>query len=203
MSATQAGHREDSDLSDAKASRSLGEAFSLATGAGLATMDSWFTAAQRTAPLLDDPDRLIRMIEIVLATANIVESAVQIASLARKVKSKLEILSSIGARVAELQQSARDDEEPFSEISHIDFRQFLGNLALTRRPSIFLLENGVLSAVWDNPKGELVSLQFLGNSSIQYVLFRQEENSKDLTSIAGVDDFARVLAKLDNFKHVI
>jgi hypothetical protein len=102
-----------------------------------------------------------------------------------------------------LEKNAEDEGEPFSESSHRDFRQFLSKLPLTRRPSVFLLENGALSAAWDKSEGDLVSLQFLGNGSIQYVFFRKPETVDPVDSDSGVDDFSGVMARLDNFKHLL
>jgi len=201
MSATRLDADSEVDAAAAPASRSLDAVFNLATGVGLATMGSWSAAAQKIAPLLESPIASTWSVEDARALP---EALARIMGLPREeFKAKLEIISSIGARVAELQQDAADSEAPFSESSHAVFRGFLAKLPLSRRPSIFLLDNGNLSVVWDNPEKELISLQFLGNGSVQYVIIRKQENSKNWDRASGVDTFAVVLAMLGNHERMI
>lgn len=176
---------------------SLGLIFNVAAGAGLASMGSWSAAAQRIAPLLADPSLLSAAIEGALALSEAARLAPQQAKL------RLEVIPEIAERVAELRKDAADTGEPFSEASDAAFRTFVGNLALTRRPSIFLLDNGDLSAVWDNSDGELVNLQFSGEGAIQYAAFRKRDGAKNLETLAGVGDSTEVLALLLKIRHLI
>ena len=113
------------------------------------------------------------------------------------------MIPEIAERVTELRKDALESSEPFSEASDAAFRAFLGNLVLTRRPSIFLLDNGDLSAVWDNSDGELVNLQFSGEGAIQYVAFRKRDDTKTLETVTGVGDPTEVLALLQKVRHLI
>jgi hypothetical protein len=99
-------------------------------------------------------------------------------------------------RVRELQVDALRNAEPFSESSLADLRSFVSLTALTERPSIFLLDDGNLRAVWRNAAKEQVGLQFLGNGVVQFVIFVQRQRPPIMSRTAGIDALANILTRI-------
>jgi hypothetical protein len=99
-------------------------------------------------------------------------------------------------RLRELLIDAFGACEPFSEASLDDLRAFMSEVALSIRPSIFLLDNGNLRAVWRNAAKEQVALQFLGDKVVQYVMFARRENPPMMMRDAGQDTLAHIRDKI-------
>jgi hypothetical protein len=104
----------------------------------------------------------------------------------------------IGDRLRELHVDALRNAEPFSESSLADLRLFLDSLPLIERPSIFLLDDGNLRAVWRNAAKEQVGLQFLGTSVVQFVMFVQRQQPPMMSRDAGTDALANIRARITN-----
>jgi hypothetical protein len=99
-------------------------------------------------------------------------------------------------RVRELRIDALRAGETFSEASLADFRSFLEPLLLVQRPSIFLLDNGNLRALWRNALKEQVGLQFVGRGVVQFVIFVQRRNPSIMSRDAGCDTFLGLRARI-------
>jgi hypothetical protein len=82
------------------------------------------------------------------------------------------------ARLRELWIDAALSGEAFSEDSLEDLMSFLTGLTPRERPSLFLLDNGNLRALWRNQSDEQVGLQFMGQELVQYVMFARRPNSQ-------------------------
>ncbi|CAN0119650.1 unnamed protein product [Phaeothamnion confervicola] len=71
---------------------------------------------------------------------------------------------------------------------------FLGGLKLAHRPAIFLLDNGNFRALWrDENNKQQVGLQFLGNETVQYVIFVREGQTDKLKTIASTGSMRAML----------
>jgi hypothetical protein len=112
-------------------------------------------------------------------TERIVKKAVELWKKERETRAQVE------DRLRELHIDALRNADPFSETSLADLRSFLDSLPLTERPSIFLLDDGNLRAVWRNAAKEQVGLQFLGNGVVQFVMFALRQQPKTSLSIAS------------------
>jgi hypothetical protein len=97
-------------------------------------------------------------------------------------------------RVRELHIDALRSQDPFSEASFNDLKQLIGTLRLTRRPSIFLLDNGNLRALWKNDANEQVGLQFLGRGAVQFVMFAKRPTF--MMRESGVDELSAIAERL-------
>ena len=102
----------------------------------------------------------------------------------------------IEERLRELHVDALRNADPFSESSLADLRSFLSLTPLTERPSIFLLDDGNLRAVWRNAAKEQVGLQFLGNGVVQFVIFVQRRNPPIMSRTAGIDGLANIWTRI-------
>jgi hypothetical protein len=183
---------------------SLATISSMVTGVALVSAGAWSAAAEKIAPLLENPTSLAAAVDahsLAPAVSELIKQGAD--DLVRNIRSKLEVIYEIGVRIAELRDDAKESGELFSESSQADFSKFVSRLALTRRPSIFLLDNGNLRAVWDNEKKELIGLQFLGDGSIQFVMFRLKEGTEIMDRTSGIADFSEISGKLDSLAHMI
>ena len=126
------------------------------------------------------------------------ESAAQ-----RQLKHRLEV--QIEDRLRELRIDAQVDGESFSEGSMNDFRQFIKSISITRKPGVFLLDNGNIRALWRGADGQQVGLQFLGNEKVQFVIFSQRDNPRMMARVAGIDSIVETRARIerDGVDHLI
>lgn len=108
----------------------------------------------------------------------------------------------IASRIHELQFDAVLRNEPVSTSSLTDLQKFLSILSFTKRPSIFLQDNGNFRILWKNEIKEQVGLQFLGNGVIQFVTFSQRRRPDMMSRVAGIDTFAGISQKISEFKHL-
>jgi hypothetical protein len=97
-------------------------------------------------------------------------------------------------RVRELHIDALRSQDPFSEASFNDLKQLIGTVRLTKRPSIFLLDNGNLRALWKNDANEQVGLQFLGRGAVQFVMFAKRPTF--MMRESGVDELSAIADRL-------
>ena len=104
------------------------------------------------------------------------------------------IRTEIEARLRELRIDADTNGEPFSDVSQDNLRAFLDSLPFSKRPAIFLLDNGNLRVLWKNEAKEQVGLQFLGNGEVQYVIFSQRQNPPVMAREAGVRPLSAIRA---------
>ena len=106
------------------------------------------------------------------------------------------------ARIKELRGYAEDDEdiEEVNEFSIRDFWSFMEMTRFARRAGLVLLDNGDLRAVWRENGGHNVGLEFQGDRSVLYVIFRRYSDGRRTERSAGIatfDDVIRQLRELD------
>ena len=77
----------------------------------------------------------------------------------------------IAERLRDVRFDAQATGDPVSESSIQNFEEFLRKFPSARRPSVFLLDNGNVRALWLNEQKEQVGLQFLGDREVQFVIF--------------------------------
>jgi hypothetical protein len=99
----------------------------------------------------------------------------------------------ISKRLQFLKIQAEIDCVPFSEASLTEFQAFIRETGSRARPSLFLNDNGNLRALWKNDRHEQVGLQFLGESNIQFVIFKQRKGVLGMARVAGIDAMDRIV----------
>jgi hypothetical protein len=85
---------------------------------------------------------------------------------------------------------------PFSEASLADFEAFMCEIGPRARPSLFLNDNGNLRALWKTDRREQIALQFLGESNIQFVIFKQRKGTLAMARVAGIDAKDKILGHI-------
>jgi hypothetical protein len=102
------------------------------------------------------------------------------------------------ARIIELRGFAEDDEdiEAVNEDSISDFWAFMEDNLYSRRSGLVLLDNGDLRAVWRENGGNNVGLEFQGDGSILYVMFKRHPDGRKADRDAGITTFDGVVDKL-------
>jgi hypothetical protein len=77
----------------------------------------------------------------------------------------------IEARIVDLVTDAALASEPVSRASLKDLLTFLDGTMFSRRPAVFLLDNGNFRVVWRNADNEQAAFQFRGDSTVHCVFF--------------------------------
>ena len=109
-------------------------------------------------------------------------------------------MSELESRIAFLRAEARDDDEPYNAASENDFRQFIESRGSLNKPNLYLLDNGNLRAVWKNPFGLHLGLQFLGGGQVQFVIFAKRPDATELVRSAGRDSLAGIERQIASFE---
>lgn len=106
------------------------------------------------------------------------------------------------ARINELRGFAEDDEdiEKINEASINDFWAFMEKTGFSRQSGLALLDNGNLRAVWRVNGGHNVGVEFQGDQSALYVIFKRYSDGRPTERLAGIassDDVVNQLTNLD------
>ena len=119
------------------------------------------------------------------------------------VKSKVDkIPHSISAfqdRIEELQNEAELDGYSINAASRYSFWHFFKRNPLITRDRLVLMENGNLRAVWKGKNGAHIGLQFLDQSSVQYVIFKHRHPSLPVSRVYGRDTMEGILRQIHAF----
>lgn len=97
------------------------------------------------------------------------------------------VRNSIKHRISTLKRLGLDEGITASEKSGKFLFDFFSKRMIENEPLIFLLENGNFRALWEGENGEQIGLQFLPDRNIQYVIFAQRPDRKDLARSFGSD----------------
>ena len=117
-----------------------------------------------------------------------------------KVKNTREVYHSYASRIKFLQEEAIIEGIAFNKDSKRDFWKFIKSIPSNKRGSLFLMDSGDLRVVWDDDEGNLVGLQFLGNSLARYVIFKRRAEDSPVSRVAGSDTLKGVNAQIQTFE---
>ena len=110
----------------------------------------------------------------------------------------------IWQRIAELASDARAANEPVSPASVSDLVTFLKQTPFTKRPAIFLLDNGNFRAVWKNPDNEQAAFQFRGDGVVHCVFFYKRNSGRlPLSRETLVDLMPNLREKYSSFQRLL
>ena len=104
-----------------------------------------------------------------------------------------------GARIEELRESAKLEDIPWNKDSETDFWAFAVTNSHWRKGLLGLVNNGNLRATWKKDDGAHLALQFLGDSSAEFVIFKRRPGSRRISRAAGVDTVQGVLQQISAF----
>ncbi len=105
------------------------------------------------------------------------------------------VMRATAGRITALLTDACAEGDPHSLESATQLFSFLGELLITERPAIFLLDNGNFQLVLRNSEREQISLQFFGNGVVQFAMFALRQGLP-MARIAGQDSADEVRAKI-------
>lgn len=103
------------------------------------------------------------------------------------------------ARIAELIEAGRDEGISPSDASIDSFRAFVTSAGYARNAGLALMDNGNLRAVWKGADGAHLGLHFLGDSTVNYVIFKRRPGSTHISRVSGNDSFAGVQEQVRAF----
>ena len=122
------------------------------------------------------------------------------AEIVAKKKDSQRIDRSYQLRIEELRSYAELDGLAINGASETDFWAFIMSKPTAREAELVLLDNGNLRAIWDDEDGNHFGLQFVGNRTLQYVIFRRRKWSKTISRVAGRDTFDGVQLQVQSFE---
>jgi hypothetical protein len=138
------------------------------------------------------------------ATRKFVDIVDPITELAREISNKVAITQQAKAaykeRIAELITDAVIEGITPNKASERDFWAFLDALDFFRKGKLFLLDNGNLRAVWKSKTGEQIGVQFVGNGTVQYVIFKYRPRANSVSRVAGRDNIDGIQRQLAAFE---
>lgn len=102
-------------------------------------------------------------------------------------------------RIEELKGYAVEDEIKFNPASERDFWEFVESQPANRRASLVLSNAGNLKAVWKDADANHLSIQFLGNSQGEYIIFKRRENASKISRVVGIDSLEGILVQIASF----
>lgn len=103
------------------------------------------------------------------------------------------------SRIKFLKDEAIQEGIMLSEASEMDFRRFVFAHPNLRKGSLVLTDNGNIRAIWKGSQGSHLGLQFLGSGMVQYVMFNQRENKKEISRASGRDAIREALWQINAF----
>ena len=121
------------------------------------------------------------------AIADLIKMHKETAGIHTRIRQRIELLKEIG----------EEEKIAYNVNSEQDLWHFLKRLSFIKTPTLFLLDNGNLRAVWKGDGGKHIGLQFLGSEQIQFVIFSRRREHNNMARIRGRDDFAGITRQLD------
>ena len=122
------------------------------------------------------------------------------AELADRVKQAWETVLAYQSRIEVLRSDAELDGFSVNEASERNFWSFVKSVPFACKAELVLVDNGNLRAVWDWEDGSHLGLQFLGDHTLQYVIFRRRKGSRHLSRVAGRDTSEGVKRQVRTFE---
>ena len=104
-----------------------------------------------------------------------------------------------GARIVELREDSQLEGIFWNKDSETDFWTFAVTNSHWRKGLLGLVNNGNLRATWKKDDGAHFALQFLGDSSAEFVIFKRRPGSRRISRVAGVDTVQGVLRQISAF----
>ena len=117
-----------------------------------------------------------------------------------KTRRSQQVWQAYRGRIEDLRSDAELDDFTVNEASKRDFWSFILSIPVACEAELVLLDNGNLRAIWDDEDGNHFGLQFLGNRTLQYVIFRRRKGSNTISRVAGRDTFDGVKRQVRSFE---
>ena len=164
-----------------------------------------FVAKHREGASRDYPANVPVELSVILADSVYLADPIGLwndldAELARKKRRILETRQVYRDRIESLRSDAEIDGFAVNKASERDFWSFIKSSPFVRKAELVLLDNGNLRAIWDGEDDCHLGLQFLGERTVQYVVFRRRAGSRHVSRVAGRDTFEGVTRQVRTFE---
>ena len=103
-------------------------------------------------------------------------------------------------RICILQHEAVLDGIGLNKDSLLDFWSFVESESYVRKANLVLMDNGNLRAIWKGGNGNRIGLQFLGDRSVESVIFKNRSTNRGFSRVIGqytIDEFIKHILALD------
>ena len=102
-------------------------------------------------------------------------------------------------RIEDLRDYGEDDDIQVNKDSERDFWSFVHSAPLSEKAALFLMDNGNLRAVWKDRDSSHIGIQFLGQQKAEYVIFKRQKDSEDVSRVANIDTLSGVRKQIHAF----
>lgn len=104
-----------------------------------------------------------------------------------------------GARIEDLRADAELEDIAWNKDSEKDFWSFVITNSRWRKGLLGLVNNGNLRATWKEDNGTHLALQFVGDGSAEFVIFKRRPRSLRISRAAGIDTVQGVIQQISAF----
>ena len=110
----------------------------------------------------------------------------------------LQVRRGYALRINDLRVAAELDGFAIPPRSENDFWKFINETPLWRQGNLVLRPNGNLRLVWIGHGDNHVGIEFSGNQQVQYVIFKDYLDDRDVKRIADLDTFEGIKATIES-----
>lgn len=125
--------------------------------------------------------------------------AALVRELGEKVKQAQKDVQAYQSRIEALRSDAMLDGYDLNAASEHDFWRFIRSEPFVQKGNLVLLDNGNLRAIWKGEHGAHIGLQFLGDQTVQYVIFKRRAAAGAISRVAGRDSIEGVIRQIAAF----
>ena len=108
-------------------------------------------------------------------------------------------LSTYSARIEELRSDAEDEGIVISPDSERDFWDFVTSRTLNESGDLFVTDEGHIRFVWRGDDSDHLGIRFFGDRIVRYVIFRRRPGERNVSRVAGDDNFDGVVRQAHLF----
>ncbi len=113
-----------------------------------------------------------------------------------------EIHSTYSIRIETLRSYAASEGFEINRSSETDFWSFTESSLYMRKAGLIVMDNGNICAVWRDNDKNFIDIQFLGNQSAEYVIFKHRSTGKDISRVAGRDTLDGIKEQIRAFDFI-
>ena len=103
------------------------------------------------------------------------------------------------SRIGELHRYGIGEGILLNRASVMDFWTFIRLAGYAREARLALMDNGDIRAVWKGDDGDHLGLHFIGNQTVNYVIFKRRPGAIQVSRVAGNDTFDGIRRQIPAF----
>ena len=102
-------------------------------------------------------------------------------------------------RIDELRGYGELEDVRINVNSERGFWSFVPSMPTKNKAQLVLMDNGNLRAIWKDSGSNHIGIQFLGQNSVEYVIFKRRADSEDISRVSGIDTLEGIKRQIHAF----